>query len=168
MLNDDKYYTPWRVIVDVAWQAGFNQPPPRHDQSDSEYLQTVSTWHADRDKFKKRADSLIVGSDMEHPDLAVGLESGQLHVFDDSGVLVRVRGANIPDGGPSSRALAQRIVDCVNGCIGIDRPAEFISEAKGLLTKLVELDLMVHPMVEQWAKAQKEDNYGDIRPKRRR
>lgn len=128
----------------------------------------VSNWHADREKFRKRADSLIWGSDMEHPDLAAGPCSGQLRVFDDAGVLVRVRGANIPDSGPSSRALAQRIVDCVNGCIGIDRPAEFISEAQGLLARLVELDLMVHPMVERWAKAQKEEDDGKIRSKRRR
>jgi hypothetical protein len=73
---------------------------------------------------------LIWGSGIEHPDIAVGLRSGKPVVFDDRGIIARIRGANLPDIGISASDLSQRIVDCVNACEGIDDPVAFIAWAK--------------------------------------
>jgi len=154
-LTGDIFYEPWKVSLDRSWEEGFKGPPPRHEHTDSEYAQVVANYLADRKKFEKRADSLIWGSQMEHPDIAVGLRSGKPIVFDDSGVIARIRGANIPGGGPPSGKLAKRIVDCVNAFRGVQDPRGFMTEIRDLLAELAEQEFD-HPMVAKFAADNKE------------
>lgn len=128
------YFTPWKTSIDMSWKAGFNSPPPRHEHTDLEYNQVVANWLADRKKFEKKADTIIWGSLLEHPDIAVSPWSGKPIVFDDSGVIARIRGANMPDG--KSEKIARRIVDCVNAFQGIEDPVGFMKDVRALLADL--------------------------------
>lgn len=127
------FYEPWSATRSSMWTLGFTFGKPIiTDPSDTEQVQRLADWEANRASAEKNAPWIIWGSGVSHPTICPSLD-GVATVSDDAGIIAVQRSAVWPDKSISHEDMAKRIASCVSACAGIADPESFIRDVRSLV-----------------------------------